>query len=284
MVNRLTDKLKEAIAGDPNSQQQAANPKTAVVPQQQGGVPMDPSAFDNLPSGYDNVTANDLIIPRLVILQALSPQLDKTKPEYNKDASAGDFCDVATGDIWKDKITVIPVYFATVALEWAPRASGKGLIANHGLWNDDKVLKLAKQNEKRQWFTKEGNLIAQTATFFVLNMSADGQRSFIPMSSTQLKNARNWMTVITRENRPTSSGELVQAPLYWRSWEARAVPQSNTQGSWYGWKFDPGKTLWELGGKKLLEEAVDFNAQAKSGLVQGDFGNEVVEEENSGKM
>lgn len=281
MVN-LTEKLKGVISAE--QQQQAANPKNAVAPQQQGGVPADPSVFDNLPSGYENVGASDLIIPRLVILQALSPQLDKNKPEYIKDAQAGDFCDVATGEVWKDAITVIPCYYASIGLEWAPRASGKGLIANHGLWNEATIAKLAKQNDKRQWITPQGNLIAQTATFFVLNMSAGGRRSFIPMSSTQLKNGRQWMTVITNEKRSTADGREVPAPLFWRSWEAYPVSQSNAQGSWYGWKFRPGKTLWELGGRSLLDEAVDFHSQAKSGAVQGDLAGEAVDEESSDKM
>lgn len=270
-------------------QQEAANPKaaTAVATTQQGGVPMDPSAFEGLPTGYENVGARDLIIPRIVILQALSPQLDRNKPEYIDGAKSGDFCDVATSEVWSGAwsgITIIPCYYALAALEWAPRASGKGLIANHGIWNDDKVRKIAKEDDKRRWITNEGNLIAQTATFFVLNMSAGGRRSFIPLSSTQLKNGRQWMTVMTNEKRPGPNGTEVPAELFWRSWEAYSVPQSNAQGSWNGWKFRPGKTLWEIGGKSLLAEAVDFYNQARSGLVQGDFGNDTVEEGDSDKM
>lgn len=276
----IKDTFKGIVAGE--QQMQAANPGSAVA-KQAGGVPVDPSMFEGLPTGYENVTAKDLIIPRLVILQGLSPQLDKNKPEYIRGASSGDFCDVATSEIWKEGITIIPCYYATVYLEWAPRASGKGLVANHGT-DAEKAHKHATLNEEKRWVTKDGNIISETATFFVLNMSAGGRRSFVPMTSTQLKNARQWMTVISNEKLTRKDGSQMQAPLFYRSWEAYSVGQSNAKGSWNGWKFRPGKPILELGGKALLDEAVEFNKQAKEGLVQGDFAGDETVEENTDKM
>lgn len=267
----IKDTLKGIVASE--QQMQSANPSTAVAKQAGGGVPADPAMFEGLPTGFENVTAKDLIIPRLVILQGLSPQLDKNKPEYIKDAASGDFCDAATSEVWKEGITIIPCYYATVYLEWAPRASGKGLVANHGT-DIDKAHKHASMNEEKRWVTKDGNLIAETATFFVLNMSAGGRRSFVPMTSTQLKNARQWMTILTNERIVRRDGTEMQAPLFYRSWEAYSVGQSNAKGSWNGWKFRPGKTILELGGKALLDEAVEFHKQAKEGLVQGDLAGE----------
>lgn len=272
----IKDTLKGIVASE--QQMQAANPGTAVAKQAGGGVPVDPAMFEGLPTGYENVTAKDLIIPRLVILQGLSPQLDKNKPEYIQGAASGDFCDVATSEVWKEGITIIPCYYATVYLEWAPRASGKGLVANHGT-DAEKAHKHATLNEEKRWVTKDGNIVSETATFFVLNMSAGGRRSFVPMTSTQLKNARQWMTIITNEKLTRRDGSQMQAPLFYRSWEAYSVGQSNAKGSWNGWKFRPGKTILELGGKALLDEAVEFNKQAKEGLVQGDFANEETAED-----
>ena len=271
----IKDTLKGIVAGE--QQMQAANPAQAVATKA-ANVPVDPSIFEGLPTGYENVTSKDLIIPRLVILQGLSPQLDKNKPEFIPGASSGDFCDVATGEVWKEGIKLLPCYYATVYLEWAPRASGKGLVANHGT-DAERAHKHAQLNEEKRWVTKEGNIISETATFFVLNISAGGRRSFVPMVSTQLKNARQWMTIITNEKLKRKDGSVMQAPLFYRSWEAFSVGQSNAKGSWNGWKFRPGETILELGGKALLDEAVDFNKQAKEGLVQGDFAGEEAAED-----
>lgn len=270
-------KANTAVKPATNDQLPAA-PAAAQLPA------IDDSYLDSLPTGYDNVTSRDLIIPRLMILQGLSPQLDKNKPDYIEGAKSGDFCDVATGDVWKDGIDIIPCFYANVYLEWAPRASGKGLVRNYGT-DEARAHKNAKLNEDRQWITAEGNRIIDTATFFVLNMSAGGMRSFIPLTSTQLKAARQWMTVITKQTRKRSDGTEVAAPIYWRVWHARSVGQSNAKGSWNGWKFAPGQTILELDPSgKLLREVVEFQEQARQGLVQGDFGEGDAEEDHSDKM
>ena len=261
--------LKAAIAGDPD-------PKASVpATQAKGGALVDESAFDGLPTGFENVTAKDLVIPRIVVLQGLSPQLNKNKPEYIEGASNGDFCDVATGSIWKADLELIPCHFAVVHLEWGARDSGKGLVANHGT-DALKARKHAKQNERGQWITDEGNIIADTATFYCLNMSDGGQRCFVPMSSTALKDARLWMTTMAKLK--LEDGR--QAPIYSRSWIANTTSKSNAKGDWNGWKFRPGRKTLEIGGTALRDEALRFLKEAKEGLVQGSFDREDGEEDS----
>jgi hypothetical protein len=87
--------------------------------------------------GLENVTASDLIIPRLAILQDLSPQVKKTKPEYIEGAQVGDICDVGTSELFEPPLIFLPVHYVKQWLEWAPRASGKGLVKIH---NDNSIL------------------------------------------------------------------------------------------------------------------------------------------------
>jgi hypothetical protein len=264
--------LKTAIAGDPDPVLNKSVPAAQV----QGGALAEANAFDGLPTGYENVTAKDLVIPRIVVLQGLSPQLNKNKPEYIEGASLGDFCDVATGSIWKSDLELIPCYYAVVHLEWGQRDSSKGLVANHGT-DVVKAHKNAKQNDKGQWTTNDGNIISDTATFYCLNMSDGGQRCFVPMSITALKDARLWMTSIAKQN---IEGTDRQAPIFYRSWIANTVSKSNAKGDWNGWKFKPGRTILDIGGKDLLAEAVAFHKEAKEGLVQGTFDREDSEEDS----
>jgi hypothetical protein len=163
----------------------AASASTAVVVKSAPAAIIKPSAdlmaeFSGMASsGLENVTANDVIIPRLTILQALSPQVTKSKPEFIKGAEQGNFCDTGTNEIFVDSISVIPCFFARVFLEWAPRSSGKGLVKNHGI--DASILDKCTPDDKGRQTLPNGNLIAETATYYVLNMSAGGRRSFIPM-------------------------------------------------------------------------------------------------------
>ena len=225
--------------------------------------------FDTGATGLENVTSRDLIVPRITILQDLSPQVKKNKPEYIEGAEIGDFCDTAVGEVYKE-LLLIPVYYATVLLEWAPRATGKGLVANHGMNRD--ILKDCVQDEKRRWMHGE-NLVSETMTFYALNVTAGGRRCFVPLSSTGLKSGRKWLTLITNERvlNPRTNKEF-QPPIFYRGWRATVTEETNNQGSWFGWKFEAAHTILEIDpDKNLLNEAKDFMAQARSGLVTGDL-------------
>lgn len=271
-------KSSTAVATKAAAPAKAPSPKQELIaPNKSTELAVIGDEFAGMASGLENVTANDIIIPRIGILQALSPQLQKNKPEFIKGAAAGMFCDTATLELYEDELLVIPCFYAKVFLEWAPRASGKGLVHNHG--TDATVLEKCTPDDKGRQVLANGNYIAETATYYVLNMSAGGRRSFIPMTSTQLKASRRWMTQITAEKLKRSNGVEFTPPIFFRSWKATPVEQSNAEGSWFGWKFEPGQNIMELDPtKSLLREAQEFYQQARDGLVRGDLN---VEEEAS---
>jgi hypothetical protein len=86
---------------------------------------------DNAGAGFENVTSEDMLIPRLTVLQGLSPQIQKSKSEYIKGAEVGHIADVGIGEVFPDGIEFLPVYYRKEYLEWAPRESGKGLQGIH---------------------------------------------------------------------------------------------------------------------------------------------------------
>jgi hypothetical protein len=236
--------------------------------------------FAGLPSGMENVTAADLMIPRLTIVQALSPQLLKSRPEYNPEAAIGDFCDTGLNEIFKDAIEIIPCYFARVFLEWYPRSTNKGIAANHGM--NAAILEKCKPDDKNRMILPNGNYVAETATYFVLNLTAGGRRSFIPLTSTQLKNSRKWMTLITNIKLNRADGTQFTPPIFYKSWIATTVEQSNNEGVWRGWNFAPGREILTIDPTKaLLNEAIEFSTQAKEGLVKGDLTGDIEEHANT---
>jgi len=255
-----------------NSTKPAQKPQTAlVVPKSNGGAVASASDFDQYASaGFEGVGANDVIIPRLTILQALSPQLQKNKPEYIKGAEAGNFCDVGTGEIFGEEIELVPCFFAKVYLEWAPRSTGRGLVRNHG--TDASILQRCSPDEKGRMITEDGNYIAETATYYCLNITAGGRRSFVPLSSTQLKAARRWMTLLTAEKLTRRDGSQFTPPIFFRSWKAVPTTETNNEGDWFGWRFEAGRPILEIDPSKgLLDEAKAFYEQCRDGAVSGDL-------------
>lgn len=239
---------------------------------------------DNIPAGLENVTASDLIIPRLTILQDLSPQVKPKKAKYIQGAKPGMICDVGTQELFKEVI-LLPVFYAKLYLEWAPRGEGdSGPAFDHGtnatILKQCKVVEDNNGSKKRQ--LPNGNYIEETATYYLLNMSARGRRSFLPLKSTGLSASKRWMMSITNERVTRADGSEFQPPIYYRSWIATPVEEENKKGDYFGWKFSPGKTVLELDPTKhLLNEAKDFYAQAQLGLVRGDL--TVDEDENTGR-
>lgn len=226
------------------------------------------------PTGFENVSASDMLIPRITILQKMSPQIEKGRPEYIQGAEYGDFCDTGTGEAFKE-LVVVPCFFAMTYLEWGPRNSGKGLVMNHG--TDASILAQTKLDDKRHNVLPNGNYVEETAAWYVLNLSANRRRSFIPLSRTGLKHSRKWMTRLTSERVQGPNGE-VQPPLWYRSWIVTTVDEQNNDGTWKSWKFTPSDPILQLDPTKtILREAKKFNEQARDGLVRGDVSSAVEE-------
>ena len=222
--------------------------------------------------GLENVTARDMLVPRLTILQSLSPQLKQRDAAYIEGAKVGDICDVGTGEVFPDGILFLPVYYRKDFLEWAPRASGEGLVNIH---SDPAILDKTTRNEKKQPVLPNGNIISETAQFFGFNMSADRRMCFIPMASTQLKRARKWITLATSEKLRRSDGSEFTAPLFYRCYELNTAEESNNQGDWSGWTLSRGPALPEMefdgyDWQSIAQQAAEFRLQIMSGEARGD--------------
>jgi hypothetical protein len=220
--------------------------------------------------GFENVKSTDLVIPRITILQALSPQVQPKKPEYIQGAVVGDICDVGTQELFEAPLIFLPVYYVKQWLEWAPRSSGKGLVKIH---DDSSVIEECSLNEKKQPILPNGNYIAETAQFFGLNLSAGGRRCFLPMASTQLKKSRRWLTLATSEKVERADGTSFTPPLFYRTYSLSTVDESNAEGSWAGWKIERGERLQDFtpNWRPIFDEAMAFRESLKKGEARGDL-------------
>lgn len=241
--------------------------KSKSVVKRKGTAAAVPDQFGDLAGrGMENVTGSDLLIPRLAIVQALSPQLDPSQPQYIEGAQIGHMCDVGTGDLFPDEIVFLPCFWRKDYIEWAPRKSGKGLVQIH---SSPEILDTCQRDEKNRPFTAEGNLIAETAQWFGLNLSADGRKSFIPMASTQLKHSKRWMTQATSEKQTRKDGSVFTPALFFRTYRLTTGEESNNEGKWSGWRIERGETLPEFSKewKAYLADAVGFCDSLASGEI-----------------
>lgn len=209
-------------------------------------------------SGFEQADKDAYAIPFLNILQSGSPQCKKSDGAYIKGAEEGMlFNNVAElvydGD---DGVAIIPVYYQRVFIEWKPRDSGGGFVAEHSAADGQDLLGQCFKNDKNQDTLPNGNLLVDTRNHYALMVLPDGSATpvVISLTSTQLKKSRKWMSVMQGIKLTRGDGSAYTPPMFSHSYTASTVPESNDQGSWFGWKFAK---------KELIEDANLYN-QAKA--------------------
>jgi len=218
--------------------------------------------------GQEQMSQKDFAIPNLTILQDLSPQTKKQRPEFIKGAEVGQICDPVAGEIFDGEkgIIIIPVHYRRAHIEWKPNRGG--FVKDHGL--DETMLNRCVRTDDGKNVLPGGNIINTTAEYFVLMVKEDGTTSpyVLRMSGSQLKKSRRWNTMINQLRVPSKDGGTFNPAMFYRTYLLASVPESNDKGSWMGWKISADKNVLELeGGANIYVAAREFHKQIKDGLV-----------------
>ena len=218
-----------------------------------GSVPSVDFAVD-AGAGLENVTQEDLVIPRLKLAQALSPQVQKHEGAFIEGISVGDIFNTVSNEFWSGEkgITVVPVAYKRVFLEWGPERGG-GLIATY---DDPAILQQCTKNERYQDILPNGNQIQTTANHYVIHITDTGYNPvMLAMTGTQLKKSKRWNSMMASLKIKGADGRLFTPATFSHKYKLTAVPESNDSGSWFGWN------VTNLG--VLEDKEVDIYTSAK---------------------
>jgi hypothetical protein len=174
-------------------------------------------------AGLENFTTEDMQIPFIRILQALSPQLNKQDSMYIKGAEQGDIFNTVSQKVYRadEGVLVVPCFFEKKFLEFGLRSSGGGFIRE--LASDDRDIGLTTREGAAEMLPS-GNELVRTHQHVVMAMDYE----------TQLKVSRRWNTIKNGIRLP--SGKPM--PLYGTAWSIQTIAESNDQGSWYNYKIE----------------------------------------------
>lgn len=223
--------------------------------------------------GQEEMDRNDYAIPRLKVLQDLSPQVKKTEQGYIKGSEAGQFCDPISERIWDGEqgLLVIPISYRRSHIEWKLREKGGGFVADHG--PDGKILELCTKNDRNQMILPNGNQITVNAEYFVFVVDPE-TGEFTPyvlgLSGSQLKKSRRWNTMINqlRVENP-ANGQMINPAIFYRAYRLSSEPERNEQGSWFGVHITPAENTLDLpDGTSLYLAAREFRNAVTSGAVK----------------
>lgn len=205
--------------------------------------------------GSENVGIEDMVIPRIELVQPLSPCKDDSDPAYIPEAKDGTLFNTVTRELYGKAVQIIPVYYRRQYLLFRTRKAGGGF---RGSFDTAQLAEHA-----RGMLEDPGNHeIVEAGEHFVLLMTESHvEQAMLTCTKTKLKISRQLNSLIRLK------GEDRWASAY----ELGSVKQQNDKGTFYNYSIRPlgfvserlyreGEKLWEQitsGERKLTTDFTD---------------------------
>lgn len=210
-------------------------------------------------AGNENVGKDDIVIPRLSIVQALSPEADADDAKYIDGAKQGDLFNSLTREIFSE-IRLCNIYYEMQYIIWKDRDSGggfRGMTTN----KQEAETMLAALDDSDQCEIQETGVhycIVVDDKGEPITMNGNPIEIAIPMKSTQLKISRDWNSLIRLKGGPRFAG----------TWVIKTKKEENDKGKFHNFSVSPGpfasaataegaNKIYELikGGKRTVDSS-----------------------------
>lgn len=210
--------------------------KTLVVPTA-NGLPAHLQA--DTPTGNENISASDLAIPYISLLQSLSKPCVKGNAEYVKGAEPGMFYNTVSKEL-SSEFTCANMFVKTVYVCNKKKELGEDYQGEHTS-EDEAIAHLESQG-----LNPNDYAVTETAKHMLAIIDPDTGKlktaAVMSLRSSGLKTSRNWNTQILA-NYPN-------ADRFAGIWKVTAIMQSNRKGQW----FTPNVELIGYAGEELYAE------------------------------
>lgn len=148
----------------------------------------------NQTRGSENVAMQDVVIPRIELVQALSPAIDKSAAGYIEGAEQGMLFNSVTRELYGEQVQVCPVYFRKQWLVWKDRKKGGGFGGAFDTPEEARArIEEEDADEQGDWDIQE---TAQQIVLVYDENSGDSNEAVVSMSRTKLKISRQWNSLI----------------------------------------------------------------------------------------
>lgn len=223
---------------------------------------------DQLPSyikqnssrGNENVTTDDLQLPRIDVLQALSPQINPKKDEYIEGSASGDIFNTLTGELYKDGLRFTPVTFVKRFLVWVDRK----IDSNGGLRG---VFDTEDQAEDFIAEQDDASKLEVVATAEHLVLDDEGNELILSMGKSKMKVSRRFNSLI----------RLAGGDRFSRSYMLTSIGDESPKGEFNNFNITqsgfPSEEVY-LKAEKLFEAINSGSVKQKS----ADYSSESTEE------
>jgi len=202
--------------------------------------------------GSEGVSTDDLSLPRLSIIQDLSPQRKKSEDAYIEGAEEGMIFNTSSNVLYSGgQVTVIPCFFRSEYVAWKERNQGGGF----GIAADTEEAAeewIAAQEDPAAWD------ISYTHQHFCIMVHPDHTEAkphledvVLSMSRSQLKPSRKWNTMVQQ-----AGGDR-----FARAYRLSVVGDESPKGKFFNWSV---KQLGYIP-KSLFDRAESVYEAVKAG-------------------
>lgn len=210
-------------------------------------------------AGQEGIGRDDVALPFIRVLQALSDEISKRSENHIEGAEPGMFFNTVTRELFDGEkgIRVIPCSHQKSYVEWIPRDAGGGFVAEYPS-KDEAIAGSDPENE-----------ITDTANHYLLIETEKGwQEALFPMTSTKLRTSRRWNALVRMKKIEGEDGESFSAPAFSYVYRLKTVETENDKGRFFSLQVEEEERIEE---PKLFHQAKRFWQLIRQGAVQVDF-------------
>lgn len=215
-----------------------------------------PDYIKNEQRGSENVGQEDVIIPRLEIVQALSPAMKEGDPGYIPEARAGMLMNSVTKQLYGKEVVVIPVIYMKQHLVWKARKDKQGKALEGGFFGAYNSEQEARERAEAEG-GEAGNIeVIDTPQHLCLLIDPNRgttEEVMISMPRTKAKISRQWNSMI----------RLAGGDRFSRAYKVSTALEKKAQGDYYNFAIAqlgfPNKALY-LQAEALYNQVQDGRA------------------------
>lgn len=238
---------------------------------------------DNLPDyirkggnrGSEGVGTSDLVIPRLDIVQSLSPYRQKNDPKFITGCEEGDLVNSVTLVNYGDEVTIVPVIFRKEYLVWRDRKLAEQLklgAGAGGFFGAYQTLEAADARASEEGGKAKAITIIDTPQNFCLlvnNKTGKAEEIVISMPRSKAKVARKWNSLI----------RMYEGDRFSRAYRIGTVFEKGQKGDFYNYDVSlvgfPSVEIYKMAEKlytDVVSGSLKVQADTSDGVPGGDVG------------
>lgn len=193
------------------------------------------------------IATEDLAIPRIILLQQGSPQVQRGDAAYIDGLDPGDLYEQVNGTIWKGEAGFegIVCGYRKAFHEFIPRTKGGGW---QGERSSSAVAQTQTDPDTGNMVFPNGNELVETFEYFVLILDEHQvpTQAVISMAKSQRRVGKKLNSLIQGlvVPSPEGNGKYISPPMFYSTYKFTTGPVKNKKGqSWFMWDVVPGRPV-----------------------------------------